>query len=48
MKSRLRSVAGAYWRSSLLPRIAYGARVVASAAVIEGSLYDRTNAARRA
>jgi len=57
MKSRLRSVAGACWRSSLIfftdsaqfrPRIADGARVVASAAVIEDSLYDPTNAALRA
>ena len=56
MKSRLRSVAGAYWRSSLIfftdsaqfrPRMAYGASVVASAVVIEDSLYDPTNAALR-
>ena len=57
MKSRLRTVAGAYWRSSLIfftdsgqfrPRIAYGARVVANQAAIEDSLYDLTNAALRA
>ena len=57
MKSRLRNVAGAYWRSSLIfftdsaqfrPRMAYGASVVASAVVIEDSLYDPANAALRA
>ena len=57
MESRLRSVAGAYWRSSPIlphgfreprPRIAYGGSVVVSAVVIEDSLYDPTNAALRA
>ena len=56
MKSRLRAVAGALAAVAhlppgfckLRPRIAYGARVVASAAVTEDSLYDPTNAALRA
>jgi hypothetical protein len=48
---------GAYWRSSpilphgfreLRPRIAYGGRVLVSAVLIKGSLYDPTNAALRA